>query len=139
MTDTKTTTANTDPEATQEVAQEAMFSMAPKKTPEEKKKDEAKTKQDTAKKKADEDKAERERKKKEEENRVYPAGTEIHYINHHGRDKIELEADMKRAEVFEFLQEDFPELSPTRAEFRWDEKRGRIVVQSGAMTKGARS
>lgn len=131
MTDTKTTK-----DATEEAAQESMFSMAPKQTKEEKQKAETKEKQDASKKKAEDQKKERERKEEEEKNRVYPAGTEIHYINHHGRDKKVLEEDMKRAEVFEFLQEDFPELSPNRGEFRWDEKRRRIVIQSGAMTKG---
>ena len=79
---------------------------------------------------------EAEEKKKREEARVYPAGTEIKYVNELGRETITLPEDMNKARIIEMLQDDYPEVSETRVELRHDEKRNRVVVQTGSFKKG---
>ena len=87
-------------------------------------------------KEAEEKREEAEEKRKQEEARIYKAGTEVKYVNELGRETITLPEDMNKARIIEMLQDDYPEVSETRVEFRHDEKRNRVVVQTGSFKKG---
>ncbi|MEW6635351.1 MAG: Mov34/MPN/PAD-1 family protein [Actinomycetota bacterium] len=69
---------------------------------------------------------------KKPEPKKYPAGVEVHYSGH----KKALPHEMTQAEVFEFLEDDFPELSADRAELRHDEEKNRLVPVLKAHKKG---
>ena len=124
-----------------------MFDLGPKTDPKAAEKAEKEAKRQAAMSKSQKDaekrrkeneqkKKEAEEKKKREEARVYPAGTEIKYVNELGRETIALPEDMKKAQIIEWLQDDYPEVSETRVELRYDEKRNRVVVQTGSFKKG---
>lgn len=117
------------------------------KSPEQKKKEEQEAKkkaaqeerqknQSKAQKDAQKRREEQERKRKEEENRAYPAGTAVKYINSFGREETVLERDMKKSEIIEMLQDEYPEVTADKAEFRYDADKKRVVVYMGSQKKG---
>ena len=97
---------------------------------------ESQRKAEDSRKKADEQRKEAERKKKEEEERVYDAGTKLRYVGHLGRENIELAEPMNKKQVIDFLQDDYPEVTPERAKFRYDKEKNQIVVTMGSFDKG---
>lgn len=92
-----------------------------------KKKKEEKNKQPETKKQAVPKKA---------EPKTYAEGTELKYSGH----TRELPREMSEKEILEWLSEDdFPELSPERAEIRHDKDKDRLVPVLKAHKKGAKS
>lgn len=155
MTDTKNETNN---DATKDAANGAANGAAPETAPEpdlesgtlfdmrtkeeieeEKRREkmtESQRKAEDSRKKADEQRKEAERKKKEEEERVYEAGTKLRYVGHLGRENIELAEPMNKKQVIAYLQDDYPEVTPERAKFRYDKEKNQIVVTMGSFDKG---
>jgi len=72
---------------------------------------------------------------KKPEPRRFPEGVEVRYSGH----RRALPREMTEAEVFEFLEDDFPELSAERAELRYDAEKNRLVPVLKAHKKGAHS
>jgi FMN phosphatase YigB (HAD superfamily) len=159
MTDTKNETkTNATREATQDTANGAapgttpetapapdlergtLFDMRSKEEIEEEKRrakmNESQRKAEDSRKKADEQRKEAERKKKEEEERIYEAGTKLRYVGHLGRENIELSEPMNKKQVIAYLQDDYPEVTESRAKFRYDKEKKQIVVTMGSFDKG---
>ena len=110
-----------------------LFDMRSKEEVEEEKR---RAKMTESQRKTDEQRREAERKKKEEEERVYEAGTKLRYVGHLGRENIELAEPMNKKQVINFLQDDYPEVTPERAKFRYDKEKNQIVVTMGFFNKG---
>jgi hypothetical protein len=68
---------------------------------------------------------------------VYPEGTEIHYVGDTTREKTQLPNKMTAKEVYEYMQDDYPEVTEDRVELRYDKARGRIVMTPKSFKKGA--
>ena len=98
---------------------------------------ESQRKAEKARKEQQEKQREAEKKKKEQENRVYEAGTKLRYVGHLGRENIELEEPMNKKQVIAHLQDDYPEVTESRAKFRYDEDKKQIVVTMGSFDKGS--
>lgn len=97
---------------------------------------ESQRKTEKARKEQEEKRKEAEKKMKEQENRVYGAGTKLRYVGHLGRENIELEEPMNKKQVIAHLQDDYPEVTESRAKFRYDEDKKQIVVTMGSFDKG---
>jgi hypothetical protein len=98
---------------------------------------ESQRKTEKSRKEQEEKRKEAEKKKKEQENRVYEAGTKLRYVGHLGRENIELEEPMNKKQVIAFLQDDYPEVTESRAKWRFDEDKKQIVVTMGSFDKGS--
>jgi hypothetical protein len=66
----------------------------------------------------------------------YPEGTTVHHAS--GRTKT-LEKEMTEGEVYDLMNDDFPEINREQAELRYDEKKGRIYFVTKMQKKGARA
>ena len=97
---------------------------------------ESQKKAEKARKEADEKRKEAENKKKEEQNRVYEEGTKLRFVGHLGRENRELDRPMNKKQIIEDLQDDYPEVTPERAKFRYDKEKQQIVVTMGSFDKG---
>jgi len=64
----------------------------------------------------------------------YPEGTTVHHAS--GRTKT-LEKEMTEGEVYDLMNDDFPEINREQAELRHDEKKGRIYFVPKMQKKGA--
>lgn len=79
-------------------------------------------------------------KKNEKEKKpaeVYPEDTEIHYVGDTARERAKLPRKMTAKEVYEYMQDDYPEVTEDRVELRYDKARSRIVMTPKSFKKGA--
>lgn len=72
---------------------------------------------------------------KKPEPRRFSEGVEVRYSGH----RRALPREMTEVEVFEFLEDDFPELSAERAELRHDAEKNRLVPPSSKSTRRGRT
>lgn len=93
-------------------------------------------KAEKARKETEDKRKEAEKKKKEEQNRIYEEGTKLRYVGHLGRENRELDRPMNKKQIIEDLQDDYPEVTPERAKFRYDKEKQQIVVTMGSFDKG---
>lgn len=63
----------------------------------------------------------------------YRAGIEIHHAGH----KLSLPKEMTEQEIYEFLADDFPEVTADRAEIRHDRQKDRLVIAFKSFKKGS--
>jgi len=68
-----------------------------------------------------------------EQRKKFESGKELHYSGH----KLTLPSEMTEAEIFSWLEDDFPELTTDRAEVRKDSAKGRLVISLKSFKKGA--
>jgi len=66
----------------------------------------------------------------------YPEGTTVHHAS--GR-TLTLEKAMTEGEVYDLMNDDFPEINREQAELRYDEKKGRIYFVPKMQKKGGRA
>lgn len=68
----------------------------------------------------------------------YAAGTDVYYDGFLDARKKELPEAMTEAKIYDWLNDDYPEITPDLAELRYDEKKDRLFFVKKMHKKGAR-